>query len=211
MCIRDSTYVRDGSSQNDNFGNEDDLEVRYSNNDDLARRALVKFDLTNVSNVEAAVFRLYADQTRSLSITVFETNSSWSEGTVTWNSAPPEGDPIATIEIGPDDQWYEWDATAFAQASEGQEMSLIFFDTTQGDQLIEFNSKEGNNSPELKVLTSPVTVLLGDVNRNGVVNFLDVSPFITLLTSNNYLLEGDMNQDGVVNFLDISPFISVLN
>ena len=207
----DDTYVRDGSSQNDNFGNEDDLEVRYSNNDDLARRALVKFDLTNVSNVEAAVFRLYADQTRSLSITVFETNSSWSEGTVTWNSAPPEGDPIATIEIGPDDQWYEWDATAFAQASEGQEMSLIFFDTTQGDQLIEFNSKEGNNSPELKVLTSPVTLLLVDVNRNGVVNFLDVSPFITLLTRNNYLLEGDMNQDGVVNFLDISTFISVLN
>ncbi len=52
-----------------------------------------------------------------------------------------------------------------------------------------------------------LTVLLGDVDRNGVVGFLDINPFIVLLSGGGYQLEADVNQDGVVNFLDISPFI----
>ena len=52
---------------------------------------------------------------------------------------------------------------------------------------------------------------LGDVNRDGSVNFLDVSPFISILTSGGNQYEADVNQDGVVSFLDISPFISQLS
>ena len=49
---------------------------------------------------------------------------------------------------------------------------------------------------------------LGDVNRDGVVNFLDISPFISILSGNSYLEEADTNEDGVVDFSDISSFIS---
>ena len=52
--------------------------------------------------------------------------------------------------------------------------------------------------------------LLGDANLDGVVNFLDISPFISLLANNTFLAEADVNRDGSVNFLDISPFISLL-
>ena len=52
--------------------------------------------------------------------------------------------------------------------------------------------------------------LIGDVNRDGVVNFLDISPFIGVLSSTEYQFEADINQDNVVNFLDISPFIGLL-
>ena len=51
----------------------------------------------------------------------------------------------------------------------------------------------------------------GDVNRNGGVDFLDISPFINVLSSGTYQFEADMNDDGVVNFLDISPFITRLS
>ena len=51
---------------------------------------------------------------------------------------------------------------------------------------------------------------LGDVNRDGVANFLDISPFITLLSSTEYQYEADINCDGLVSFLDISPFINNL-
>jgi len=54
------------------------------------------------------------------------------------------------------------------------------------------------------------SVLLGDVNRDGIVNFLDISPFIMRLTSGALLAEADINQDGIINFLDIAPFIQVL-
>ena len=53
----------------------------------------------------------------------------------------------------------------------------------------------------------------GDVNLDGTVNFLDISPFITVLAVGGSPAEAsqaDCNGDGTVNFLDISPFIGVL-
>ena len=52
--------------------------------------------------------------------------------------------------------------------------------------------------------------LLGDVNRDQVVNFFDIAPFIALLSSTTYQFEADINGDGAVNFFDISPFIALL-
>ena len=53
--------------------------------------------------------------------------------------------------------------------------------------------------------------LLGDVNLDGVVNFLDISSFVAILSSGDYRSQADTNQDGVVNFLDISLFIGLLS
>ena len=52
--------------------------------------------------------------------------------------------------------------------------------------------------------------LPGDVNQDGEVNLLDVSPFIGLLNSGDYQKEADVNGDGVVNLLDVQPFIDLL-
>ena len=52
--------------------------------------------------------------------------------------------------------------------------------------------------------------LLGDVNLDGVIDFLDIPPFISLLTNDGFQLEADVNQDGAVNFVDIPPFIAIL-
>jgi len=53
--------------------------------------------------------------------------------------------------------------------------------------------------------------LLGDVNRDGVVDFFDISPFIRLLSTGDYQLEADIDQNDAVNFFDISPFIFILS
>ena len=53
-------------------------------------------------------------------------------------------------------------------------------------------------------------VILGDVDQNGVVNFLDIPPFIVILTTSNFQAEADVDQSGAVNFLDIAPFVEVL-
>ena len=58
--------------------------------------------------------------------------------------------------------------------------------------------------------TNSGPVLLGDVNLDGIVNFLDISPFIIRLTSGALLAQADINQDGIINFLDIAPFIQIL-
>ena len=53
----------------------------------------------------------------------------------------------------------------------------------------------------------------GDVNLDGIVNFLDISPFITVLAAGGSPAaesQADCNGDGTVSFLDISPFIQAL-
>ena len=59
------------------------------------------------------------------------------------------------------------------------------------------------------VVDSPV--LLGDVNLDGVVDFLDISPFIALLSNGGFQEEADLDLNGSVDFLDISPFIAALS
>lgn len=59
--------------------------------------------------------------------------------------------------------------------------------------------------------TAAAVFLLGDVNQDGVVNFLDISPFIEILSASGFQDEADINQDGAVNFLDIGPFIGLLS
>ena len=57
---------------------------------------------------------------------------------------------------------------------------------------------------------NPPFVLRGDVNLDGIVNFLDIAPFILRLSEMENQAEADLNEDGMVNFLDISPFIQAL-
>ena len=57
----------------------------------------------------------------------------------------------------------------------------------------------------------PTVLLLGDCNLDGVVNFLDISPFIETLSVGNFQVQADVNEDGMVNFLDISSFVGLLS
>ena len=54
-------------------------------------------------------------------------------------------------------------------------------------------------------------ILLGDVNCDDTVDFLDISPFIALLSNGDFLDKADIDQSGAVDFLDISPFITILS
>ena len=74
----------------------------------------------------------------------------------------------------------------------------------------------GSGSRDLRFLVSGVAgdgpdVIKADVNMDGIVTFLDISPFIMALSSPDTApAEADCNCDGIVNFLDISVFISIL-
>ena len=59
-------------------------------------------------------------------------------------------------------------------------------------------------------LASGPRPICGDVNLDGEVNFLDISPFITVLASGDFQAEADCHANDVVNFLDIAPFIAAL-
>jgi hypothetical protein len=54
------------------------------------------------------------------------------------------------------------------------------------------------------------TVLLGDVDLNGSVDFADIPAFIAILMGGGYQAEADCDGSGVVDFNDIPAFIAVL-
>ena len=57
----------------------------------------------------------------------------------------------------------------------------------------------------------PCDFTLGDINQDGTINLLDVSPFVDLLSIGTYQCEGDVNEDGSVNLLDIETFVDLLS
>ena len=62
-------------------------------------------------------------------------------------------------------------------------------------------------------VTDGTQITHGDVNMDGITNFLDIAPFIMALTMGEmgeFQAQADCNDDGVVNFLDIAPFIMAL-
>ena len=51
---------------------------------------------------------------------------------------------------------------------------------------------------------------IGDVNQDGIVNLLDVSPFADVISEGKYQNEADINWDGTVDLLDVEPFVNLL-
>ena len=94
----------------------------------------------------------------------------------------------------------------FSLADDGTLALLVSFndlnDNRVGNALVTLDISEF-------IETEP-TVLLGDVNLDEVVNFLDIAPFISALSMSSNQPEADINGSGMVNFLDISPFIGIL-
>jgi hypothetical protein len=54
------------------------------------------------------------------------------------------------------------------------------------------------------------TFVLGDVNKDGAVDLLDVSPFVELLSDGGFQCEADINGDGQLDLLDVEPFVDLI-
>ena len=108
----------------------------------------------------------------------------------------------------------------FTTSQAGVEFSatgLSNFDGTSTDiaeiRVTSFGSAHGGYFDNTRIagVVADGTVVLGDVNQSGTVDFSDISPFIALLSSGEFQAEADINMSGSVDFSDISPFIAILS
>ena len=53
-------------------------------------------------------------------------------------------------------------------------------------------------------------LILGDINRDCILDLLDIQPFVEVLLSNEYSPLADINFDGQNNLVDVPPFIDLL-
>jgi Bacterial Ig domain len=128
----------------------DNSPVRYS---------FMRFTISGVGSdiVESAKLRLYVTDAASVG-GVFSrvANTTWSESTMNWNSAPPaDSTPLATLGAITAATWYEVDLSTLV-TGDGQFGIRI---ATPTSNKISFRSKEGKAGfrPELVVTVAPST------------------------------------------------------
>ena len=71
-------------------------------------------------------------------------------------------------------------------------------------------------APQLKVFwiqgdgDCPSGFERGDVNQDGSIDLLDVTPFVDAISAGSTQCEADVNGDGSVDLLDVGPFVALL-
>ncbi len=75
---------------------------------------------------------------------------------------------------------------------------------------IRIGSREGGAAATLVVDFTPATVIKGDVDMDGDVDFSDIPAFIAVLQAGTFVAEADCDCNTVVDFGDIPAFIAIL-
>lgn len=78
------------------------------------------------------------------------------------------------------------------------------------DEAIQF-TKNGNGDFSVTITNESTAQFLGDANRDGNVNLLDVDDFVDALSNGTFDRIIDMNGDGAFNLLDVTGFVDALS
>jgi RHS repeat-associated protein len=112
------TFAR-SSSPDQNFGNRNELELRFPGS---STWGYVKVALPALGNGVVASarirFRGKANQATAVVSLYGVSDTSWAEGTLTWNNKPsPEANALGSLIVSDaSSQWYEWDVTQYVRA-----------------------------------------------------------------------------------------------
>lgn len=134
-----------------NFGSRTSLEVDGSSPKDT----LMRFDVSGIggSSVASAVLRVYVTDRSPVGGNFFIANdSSWNEGTVTWQNSPSAGASLGSLGSVVSGTWYEVDVTA---AVSGDGPLSVRVSSTNGNGA-DYASKEHNsgNAPQLVIVSN---------------------------------------------------------
>ena len=197
MCIRDSTGAITGeiNSKIQN-GTVESLPLRSG---DIGPEQTVSFDFS-VSSEHSMVSLL----------TMIAPSPDWFVG-------------VNSLNLREDNQWLEQVTIQLnsydAGTEEGSTFSLANPATDPQQTVMGLDAAEPTNPlfgiGSIASLTFTRVNIpdyeVGDVNRDGLVNLLDVNPFVDALSSGTFQVEADANCDGNLNLLDVSAFIALLS
>ena len=151
---RHDAHARRGSDSGRNYRNND-LAIQDGNgrND---RRTYLRFDEPNSPRtIRAAVLRLYAENSGSGRIEVFGiSNPTFNESSLNGNNAPSQGSRLARVDMGPGNQWYEFDVTPHVENARRNGRDIGFVVRGTSNSQIRFTSSEGPSSrrPQIKYM-----------------------------------------------------------
>jgi PKD repeat protein len=130
-----------------NYGFVPDLRVRSGSPGSW--RSFLRFEVAGLTRpVVRAVLRLYVDDGSPDGGAVYAVSSPWSEGGVTWDTAPPlDGAPLASLGAVTTGQWVEADLTALVTGNGSYALGIA----NASDDSAYYASREGAHPPELVI------------------------------------------------------------
>jgi PKD repeat protein len=132
-----------------NYGSAPDLRVRGGTS---SWRSFLRFDVAGLAKpVVRAKLRLYVDDPSDEGGAVSAVSSSWSEGAITWSTAPPLGATLASLGAVAAGTWVEFDVTP---AVTGNGTYAFGLGKSSSDSAY-YGSRESAHPPELVIETSP--------------------------------------------------------
>lgn len=152
----DDAYVL-SSDPMDNFGDSSSLRI---DEDDETYRSYLKFNVSGTgANIYSARIRLYATNGSDDGGSLYRVSNSfpgssaaWDEDSLVWENAPPlAGTPLSTLGSFSKNVWVEIDVTS-AVVGDGV---YSFGIRSNSDDAARFSSKEGDDSPQLVIVTVP--------------------------------------------------------
>ncbi len=117
-----------------------------------------------------------------------------------------DGVPLEGLTMGEPFLIVDRGQTLSGRFADRTEFSFVLNETNVSGE--DFFASDATVTVTLVEVTPPT--LVGDVNRDRVVNFSDLLPFISVLSNGEFQVEADIDQNAAVNFFDIEPFIQLL-
>jgi PKD repeat protein len=140
----DDAYVR-VNFPDENTGSQTTLRAYKSSR----TVSYLKFSVNGVTGPVADVkLRLYVTDPSAIAGSIYSVaNTTWSEGTITWNTRPTVGSLLGAGSQAPNGAWIEFDLGA-AVPGDGV---YSFAVQDGGDDAVWYSSKEGSHPPQLVV------------------------------------------------------------
>ncbi len=134
-----------------NYGSEPNLRVRRSST--ATWRSFLRFDVGGLgAPVARATLRLYVEDGSRDGGELHVVSDAWSEGTITWNTAPAlDAPPLASLGATATGSWVELDVTSVV----GGEGSYAFGLGNDASDSGYYGSREGLHPPELVIELAP--------------------------------------------------------
>src|SRR5690349_353403 len=166
------TQVRE-SDPDLNYGNSTELMV--DGEDDLDVESFLRFHVTGITGpIHAAHIRLYVtDNASRNSPTVYATDSSWDEFTLTWDRRPdPLSAPLDHLDEIYTDTWVEYDVVFFV----AEDKTYSFVLVADSDDAVTFSSREGSHPPQLVITLADGPIATYGIPITGATPALTNTP-----------------------------------
>ncbi len=155
------SYVRDGAYARDNYGTENNLQVKRDNTDFNRKSFLTfSFDASSATVAKSAKLRLYAysmGTQASKTLTLYGSdNASWKETGIYYDLSPASDTEISSLNVGAAG-WYEWDVTDYVNKHMREKVVTFVVESTgepNAEGSVVFYSREAASNRPTLVLTT---------------------------------------------------------